>query len=226
MSDQFDQMISLPELEGSPVALRAIVTDLIRPGIGFRLFTGTTHGEPVTGALVVPAVIVRVGDGNTTCPTVRDDTAGVVQLHAVQLLGIPHVVSIGVEKSALICQAFCDPAKRLWMATAGKAALKRERLQPLIDRNRYIVLYPDYDGHEEWVAAAKRIDYPRLSVSEQVRKYHIPADGDKADMADIMLRLVCAPQETEAEKIARQLGRPDKAEDLQYLMDKLDLQRV
>ena len=127
------------------------------------------------------------------------------------------------EKSALICQAFCDPTKRLWMATAGKAALKRERLQPLIDRNRYIVLYPDYDGHEEWVAAAERIDYPRLSVSEQVRKYHIPADGDKADMADIMLRLVCAPQETEAEKACRLLGLQEMHEGVATLIDKLDL---
>ena len=171
----------------------------------------------------VHALLAKAGQWDNTKYEYKGCLFG---LHLVDAFKDAEICIVESEKSALICQAFCDPAKRLWMATAGKAALKRERLQPLIDRNRYIVLYPDYDGHEEWVAAAKRIDYPRLSVSEQVRKYHIPADGDKADMADIMLRLVCAPQETEAEKIARQLGRPDKAEDLQYLMDKLDLQRV
>lgn len=144
-------------------------------------------------------------------------------LHLVDAFKEAEICIVESEKSALICQAFCDPTKRLWMATAGKSALKRERLQPLIDRNRYIVLYPDYDGHDEWVAAAKRIDYPRLSVSEQVRKYHIPADGDKADMADIMLRLVCAPQETEAEKACRLLGLSEIHEGVATLIDKLDL---
>ena len=35
-----------------------------------------------------------------------------------------------------------------------------------------------------------------------------------------------AMAETEAERIARELGAPDKAEAIQYMMDKLDLQRV
>lgn len=147
-------------------------------------------------------------------------------LHLVDAFKDAEVCIVESEKSALICQAFCDPKQRLWMATAGKSALSRSTLQPLIDRNRYIVLYPDYDGYDEWAAAVKRIGYPRLSISEQVRKYHVPADGDKADMADIMLRLVCAPQETEAEKIARQLGHPEKAEVLQHMIDRLDLVRV
>ena len=147
-------------------------------------------------------------------------------LHLVDAFKQAEVCIVESEKSALICQAFCDPEQRLWMATGGKQGLSRERLQPLIDRNRYIVLYPDYDGYKEWTEAAERIGYPRLSISEQVRKYHVPSDGDKADMADIMLRLVCAPQETEAEKIARQLGHPEKAEALQYMMDKLNLERV
>ena len=56
-----------------------------------------------------------------------------------------------------------------------------------------------------------------------MRKYHIPADGDKADMADIMLRLVCAPQETESEKACRLLGLQEIHEGVATLIDKLDL---
>lgn len=147
-------------------------------------------------------------------------------LHLVDVFKDAQICLVESEKSALICQAFCDPNQRLWMATAGKSQLTRKQLQPLIDRKRTIILYPDYDGYDEWAAAVKRIGYARLSISNQVRKYHVPEDGDKADMADIMLRLVCAPQETEAERIARELGNPDKAKDIQYLMDKLNLVRV
>ena len=52
-----------------------------------------------------------------------------------------------------------------------------------------------------------------------------PGDSPGAG-PDIMIRLMHGIEETEAEKVARQLGAPDKAKDIQYLMDKLDLQRV
>lgn len=144
-------------------------------------------------------------------------------LHLVDCFPNAEVCIVESEKSAVICQAFTDPNQRLWMATAGKSTLSRERLQPLMSRNRYIVLYPDYDGYDEWEAAAKRIGYQRMTVSNQVRKYHIPADGEKADMADIMLRMVCAPVETEKDKVARMLGYPDNIAAVHELMDKLDL---
>lgn len=144
-------------------------------------------------------------------------------LHLVDAFPKAEVCIVESEKSALICAAFTDPNRRLWMATAGKSALKPSTLQPLMDRNRYIVLFPDYDGYEEWSAAAKRLNYPRLSVSPTVRLKHIEADGDKADIADIMLRLVHAPEETTAEVAARRLGKPDIAPVLERMIDKLDL---
>lgn len=148
-------------------------------------------------------------------------------LHLVDVFPDAEICIVESEKSALICSAFCDPSKRLWMATAGKSQLKRKQLQPLIDRNRYIVLYPDYDGYDEWAAAVKRIDYPRISISPQVKKLHIASDGDKADMADIMLRLVRAPRETMAEKAARRLGcTEEQAENLTMLIDKLNLELI
>ena len=148
-------------------------------------------------------------------------------LHLVDVFKDAEVCIVESEKSAVICSAFCDPSKRIWMATAGKSQLTRKQLQPLIDRNRYIVLYPDYDGYDEWAAAVKRIDYPRISISPQVKKLHVEADGDKADMADIMLRLVCAPRETMVEKAARRLGCTDEqAANLAMLIDKLNLELI
>lgn len=144
-------------------------------------------------------------------------------LHLLPAFPNAEVCIVESEKSALICSAFTDPNKRLWMATAGKSQLTREKLLPLIEAKRYIVLYPDYDGYDEWEAAAKRIGYDRISVSNQVRKYHVPADGDKADIADIMLRLVSAPQETEKDVAARRLGLDSCPPSLSELMDKLDL---
>ena len=145
-------------------------------------------------------------------------------LHLVDVFKDAEICIVESEKSALICQTFCDPNKRLWMATAGKSNLTKEKFEPLIARNRYVVLYPDYDGYDEWAAAAKRIQYDRISISNQVRKYHVPADGDKADIADIMLRLVAAPRETEKDKVARRLWLDACPDNVAYLMDKLNLE--
>lgn len=145
-------------------------------------------------------------------------------LHLVDVFKDAEICIVESEKSALICSAFTNPYERLWMATAGKSQLTRKQLQPLIDRNRYIVLYPDYDGYDEWRAAVKRIKYPRLSISPQVKTLHIDSDGDKADIADIMLRLVHAPIETEAQKAARRLGHPEQEEAIADLMNKLNLE--
>lgn len=147
-------------------------------------------------------------------------------LHLINVFPEAEVCIVESEKSAVICSAFCEPSKRLWMATAGKSALTREKLQPLIDAKRYIVLYPDYDGYEEWTAAANRIQYDRILVSNQVRKYWQPVDGEKADMADIMLRMVCAPQETELEIIQRRLGSPANWDSVKGFIQKLDLKLI
>lgn len=147
-------------------------------------------------------------------------------LHLVDVFPEAEICLCESEKTALICSAFCDPNQRLWMATAGKSNLKREKLEPLIKRNRDIVLYPDFDGYDEWAAAMKRIGYPKMTISEQVRKYHIVRDGDKADIADIMLRMVNGVEETLAERVARKLHAPDKVNDIAYMIEKLDLKLV
>ena len=112
------------------------------------------------------------------------------------------------------------------MATGGKSGLNPDAIAPLVAGNRYIVLYPDYDGYQEWTERADALDYARLSISRKPKDLHIEADGPKADMADIMVRLMHGITESEAEIAARRLGAPDKVEDIAYMMEKLDLQLV
>ena len=144
-------------------------------------------------------------------------------LHLIDIFPNAEVCIVESEKSALICAAFTDPRERLWMATAGKSNLTRAKLQPLIDRGRYIVLYPDHDGFDEWKAAAKRIGYNKLSVSNKILTEWLPMDGEKADIADIVLRMLQGIEETEEEKIARRLGMDTIPDELRTLINNLNL---
>lgn len=146
--------------------------------------------------------------------------------HLTDVFKDAEICLVESEKSALICSAFTDPNERLWMATAGKSGLTRKKLQPLIDRNRYIVIYPDKDGYDEWKAIARMIDYPRMSVSNKVNDLWIMQDGPKADIADIMLRRQNGITETEAEKACRRLGMQHVSETIQYMIDKLNLKLI
>lgn len=147
-------------------------------------------------------------------------------LHLAKIFPKAEVCLVESEKSALICSAFSDPNERIWMATGGKSGLNPDAIAPLVAGNRYIVLYPDYDGYQEWTERADALDYARLSISRKPKDLHIEADGPKADMADIMVRLMHGITESEAEIAARRLGTPDKVEDIAYMMDKLGLQLV
>lgn len=133
-------------------------------------------------------------------------------LHLVDLFKEAEICIVESEKSALICSAFTNPNKRLWLATAGKSNLTYKKLLPLIERKRYIVLYPDHDGYKEWSEMAKRIPYNRITVSNKVNELWKPSDGEKADIADIMLRELRGIEESETEKACRRLGITDNKE--------------
>ena len=69
--------------------------------------------------------------------------------------------------------------------------LTREKLEPIIKRKRYIVIYPDKDGVEAWKQQAKMIGYDRLKVnSDVIDRYWMPEDGERADIADILVRMI------------------------------------
>ena len=162
-------------------------------------------------------------------------------LHLAKVFADAEVCLVESEKTAVICSAFCDPNKKIWMACGGLQFFKPEMIADLVNANRYIVVYPDVDGADKWAKVIEDIGYNRMSMTAKMRPvpaglYDTALDGPKADIADIMIRIISNPvaaekvtdamAETEAERIARELGAPDKAEAIQYMMDKLDLQRV
>lgn len=94
------------------------------------------------------------------------------------------------EKSALLMAiAYGNHALQVWMACGGESNLTRERLMPIINRRRRIVLYPDRDGIGKWQQKAKAIGYDLLTVdTTPVTKWWSEQDGPKADIADVVLR--------------------------------------
>lgn len=95
------------------------------------------------------------------------------------------------EKTALIMSiAYGIHMKSIWMATGGMQNLKREILQPIIDQKRDIILYPDKDGIKQWQDRCLALGYNKIKVHTGVLdKYWTEADGPKADIADIIVRL-------------------------------------
>lgn len=96
------------------------------------------------------------------------------------------------EKTAIICAiAYGDMQHQIWMASGGLTSLTSDKLKPIIQRARHIVLYPDHDGITKWEEAARIIGYKRLRVNSKfVEQYWKPVDGEKADIADILLRML------------------------------------
>jgi hypothetical protein len=117
--------------------------------------------------------------------------------------------------------AYGDPAHTLWLACGSKTNLTRERLRPLIERHRYIVLYPDRDAVEAWKDTAQAIGYGRLTVnSDPVLKWWREGDGEKADIADIILRMTDGVADWQPKSIGQMM---QENPNIKTLMDKLDL---
>ena len=96
------------------------------------------------------------------------------------------------EKTALLMAiAYGNHATQIWMACGGLEMLSRERLAPIISQGRQIVLFPDRDGIDKWKAKARQLNYPRLMIDcVPVQKWWKPEDGEKADIADVVVRIL------------------------------------
>ena len=96
------------------------------------------------------------------------------------------------EKTALLMAiSYGNHATQVWMACGGLEMLSRERLAPIISQGRQIVLFPDRDGIDKWKAKARQLDYPRLMIDcVPVQKWWKPEDGEKADIADVVVRIL------------------------------------
>ena len=79
----------------------------------------------------------------------------------------PHatVSIVESEKTAvLMAIAYGNHTTQVWMACGGLEMLSRERMKPIIDQGRKVVLYPDRDGIAKWKAKAKQIGYDHIHV--------------------------------------------------------------
>jgi hypothetical protein len=96
------------------------------------------------------------------------------------------------EKTAIImANYYGNLDKQLWLACGGLKHLQLDSLQPLIDQGRTIWLWPDKDGREAWQEVADKLGYDHCRVyTHFFDTCWTPADGDKADIADIAIRMM------------------------------------
>jgi len=133
------------------------------------------------------------------CPYSADKTDvkpclfGLHLLHKYDKPGVRQDVCIvESEKTALIMAiAYGNNANQVWMACGGVGNINRERLEPLIKEGRNIILYPDRDGIKAWKENADSLGYSKILVEDKpVTEWWKPEDGPKADIADVVLRML------------------------------------
>ena len=96
------------------------------------------------------------------------------------------------EKTAIIMATFYGhPESQLWLACGGLQQMRLEIMQPLIDQGRTVWLWPDKDGREAWQEVADKLGSDKVNVyTTFFDTCWREADGDKADCADITIRMM------------------------------------
>jgi len=96
------------------------------------------------------------------------------------------------EKTALVmANYYGNFDSQLWLACGGLKHLQLDSLQPLIDQQRIIWLWPDKDGREAWQQVADKLGYDKCRVyTHFFDTCWREDDGDKADVADIAIRMM------------------------------------
>lgn len=124
------------------------------------------------------------------------------------------------EKTALIMAiAYGNHTGQVWMACGGLEMLNRERLKPIIQQHRRIVLYPDRDGIDRWRAKLENLRYDRMHMNaEPVLRWWREEDGPKADVADVVVRII----NNAKPPIEPLTEQPE----VKNLMEKLDLKEI
>jgi hypothetical protein len=109
----------------------------------------------------------------------------------------------------------CDIEHHLWMACGGLEHLKVESLRPLIESGRRVWVWPDKDGVEKWREKVSHLLSDTFSIYVGFfDRYWIEADGKKADIADIQLRLLCHPETDRQAKADYEARMKGKAQDI------------
>ena len=96
------------------------------------------------------------------------------------------------EKTALImANYYGDFDSQIWLACGGLQWLQLDKFQPLIDQGRTIWLWPDKDGRNDWQEVCDKLGYDKCRVyTHFFDTCWTEDDGDKADIADISIRMM------------------------------------
>ena len=96
------------------------------------------------------------------------------------------------EKTAILMAiAYGNHERQVWLACGGASNLTRDRLKTIINQKRQVIIYPDRDGVKMWKDRADSLYYPHISVdAEPVTKWWREGDGEKADIADVVTRML------------------------------------
>lgn len=140
--------------------------------------------------------------------------------HLLNVFPKANINIVESEKTAIIMSiAYGDPQHQLWIACGGKFMISQERMEPLMATGNFITLFPDRDAVEDWKDRMDFIDYNRLRYNDEfVTKFWKPEDGEKADIADILIRWVLEGKKHNT--LDRML---EKSDALRLLNDKLNL---
>lgn len=144
--------------------------------------------------------------------------------HLIDVYPDAEICIVESEKTALICQAHAHINEKLFLACGGLQRLNRKLLEPLIKRNRWIILYPDIDGYDKWKAKAKEIGYERLQVSRKPKElFDSDIYDSKSDIADILVtKMEKSYTQLIQQKVKKQLGITEHPA-LDMLIDRLQL---
>lgn len=150
--------------------------------------------------------------------------------HLLDLFPQAYVRIVESEKTAVICSAFTNPEEVIWLASGGLSMMNDQKLLTLLKKGRTVELYPDYDGYGSWsdkISVSKELQpyiaSGKLRVSEQVRELWREEDGPKADIADIMVRIINTPKTTTYSIACARLGLKEH-EPLKNLINNLGLE--
>ena len=110
------------------------------------------------------------------------------------------------EKTAIImANYYGDFDSQIWLACGGLKHLQLDSLQPLIDQGRIIWLWPDKDGREAWQEVCDKLGYDNCRLyTHFFDTCWREEDGDKADVADIAIRMMRTgegPRESEERRV-------------------------
>lgn len=133
-------------------------------------------------------------DMTPTFPEYAEDKVEMRQtlfgMHLLNKYPTADVHIVESEKTALIAAIYFGNDERdVWMACCGKYNFSKEKLKPIIDKRRVIALHPDKDGEKEWREKMELLEYAKAYINNTILTlYWNPEDGEKADIADVLIR--------------------------------------